>query len=73
MSADFLPKSLHTVRILVNVARELRSHFTVSGLGGESADVYWIRRAAGVCGYSVKAGTRDPLILKAAAQLAAGN
>jgi len=56
MSDKFLPKSLHTVRILVAVAR-------AASLFREPLDA--VMHAAQIIGYP-DACTRDPLILKAA-------
>jgi hypothetical protein len=65
-SANFLPKSLHTVRILTAVAQRERA------LGAVRGDaVAEILNAARVIGYR-DASPRDPLIVKAASQLAAG-
>ena len=55
-----LPKSLHTVRILAAIAR-----VTVS----PKSDIDSVLRAAAVIGYT-DASASDPLIVKAAAQLA---
>jgi hypothetical protein len=62
MSANFLPKSLHTVRILVAVSTDAGA-LALSPLAR-------IVNAARVIGYA-DADKRDPLIQKAAAQLAA--
>lgn len=64
-----LPKSLHTVRILVAVARD-RLGFSGGGLRADLA-LAAILYSAKVCGYP-EADHRDPLIVKAAAQLAGG-
>lgn len=55
-----LPKSLHTVRILVAVARIAVSH---------KSDIDSVLRAAAVIGYP-NAASDDPLIVRAAAALA---
>ena len=60
-----LPKSLHTVRILVAVALKCRALGTLRG-----TDVGAILNAADAIGYP-DASADDPLIVKAAAQLAA--
>jgi hypothetical protein len=56
-----IPKSLHTVRILVSVARLIMSR-------GGKATLPALLDAAEVCGYS-EASQNDPLILAALKQL----
>jgi len=60
MSDKFLPKSLHTVRILVAVAR-------AASLLRDPLDA--VQHAAKIIGYP-NARASDPLIVKAAEQLA---
>lgn len=64
-----LPKSLHTVRILVAVVRN-RIGFLGTSLSADRA-LREIHRAAAFIGYPFAYDT-DPLIVKAAAQLRAG-
>lgn len=58
-----LPKSLHTVRILALIARSIRVE--------HASDLEAVLVAADLCGYP-DASESDPLIVKAAAQLAGG-
>lgn len=67
MENGSLPKSLHTVRILVAVAREVEH---VPAAMPESVYTRMVLRAAHVIGYG-EALASDPLIIKAASQLAA--
>lgn len=63
----YLPKSLHTVRILANVAREYHGRMAL-GRGFAVTPLQAVLHAAALCGYPVCAPD-DALILAAVAQV----